>query len=79
MNVFVVYPDTRAGWALLREGESSPLHFGAKQEAIGYARCLAAANGPSAVKVETAFGQFETGWVYDGAGGAPRPLRSPRA
>lgn len=78
MNVFVVYPDTRAGWALLREGEGSPLHFGAKQEAIGYARCLAAANGPSAVKVETAFGQFETGWVYDGTG-APRPLRPPHA
>ncbi|MFO1362351.1 MAG: DUF2188 domain-containing protein [Burkholderiales bacterium] len=78
MNVFVVYPDTRAGWALLREGESAPLHFGAKQEAIGYARCLAAANGPSAVKVETAFGQFETGWEYDDAG-APRPLRPRRA
>ena len=77
MNVFVVYPDTRAGWALLREGESSPLHFSAKQAAIGYARCLAAANGPSAVKVETAFGQLEAGWVYDDAG-APRRLGPPR-
>jgi hypothetical protein len=73
VNVFVVYPDARAGWALLREGEVSPLHFGAKSEAIGYARCLAAANGPSALKVETAFGELESGWLFDGAGAA-RPL-----
>jgi hypothetical protein len=73
MNVFVVYPDARAGWALLREGEPSPLHFGAKEDAIGYARCLAAANGPSALKVETALGEIERGWMFDGAG-ASRPL-----
>jgi hypothetical protein len=73
MNVFVVYPDARAGWALLREGEPAPLHFGAKDDAIGYARCLAAANGPSALKVETAFGEIERGWMFDGAG-ASRPL-----
>jgi hypothetical protein len=74
MNVFVVYPNARAGWELLREGDASPLHFGAKNDAIGYARCLAAANGPSALKIETAFGQLETGWVFDGAGSA-RPIQ----
>jgi hypothetical protein len=39
MNVFVVYPNARAGWELLREGDASPLHFLAKDAAIGYARC----------------------------------------
>ena len=78
MNVFVVYANARAGWELLREGDAAPLHFGAKDAAIGYARCLAASNRPSALKIETAFGQLETGWVFDGAG-APRPIRSPGA
>jgi hypothetical protein len=77
MNVFVVYPNARAGWELLREGDASPLHFLAKDAAIGYARCLAAANRPSALKVETAFGQIETGWVFDGAGAA-RPIQPRR-
>jgi hypothetical protein len=77
MNVFVVYPNARAGWELLREGDASPLHFLAKDAAIGYARWLAAANRPSALKVETAFGQIETGWVFDDAGSA-RPLQPHR-
>lgn len=77
MKVFVVYPAARAGWALRREGDAAPLHFTVKDAAIGYARCLAAANGPSAVKVETAFGHLETGWVFDDAG-APRAIGPPR-
>jgi hypothetical protein len=77
MNIFVVYPNARAGWELLREGDAAPLHFLAKDAAIGYARCLAAANRPSALKVETAFGQVETGWVFENAGPA-RPINGPR-
>jgi hypothetical protein len=78
MNVFVVYPNARAGWELLREGDPTPLHFAAKDAAIGYARCLASANRPSALKVETAFGGLETGWIFDGAGQA-RPIDARRA
>jgi hypothetical protein len=76
MKVFVVYPNAHAGWELLREGDASSLHFLAKDAAIGYARSLAAANRPSALKVETAFGQVETGWIFDGTGVArPIPTR----
>jgi hypothetical protein len=77
MKVFVVYPNQRAGWAVLREGDADPMHFADRDAAIGYARCLATANRPSALKVETAYGQLETGFVFDREGPA-RPLASPR-
>jgi hypothetical protein len=73
VRTFVVYPARRAGWAVLREGDADPLHFADREAAIGYARCLAAANRPSALKVETAYGQVETGFVFDREG-EPRPL-----
>jgi hypothetical protein len=77
MKVFVVYPNQRAGWAVLREGDADPLHFQDREAAIGYARCLATANRPSALKVETAYGQLEAGFVFDREGSS-RPLSGAR-
>lgn len=75
MRSFVVYPDRRVGWSVLREGDSDPLHFEDREAAIGYARCLATANRPSTLKVETAYGQVESGLLFDRDGGV-RPLGS---
>jgi hypothetical protein len=65
MKVYVVYPSVRAGWAVLREGDADPLHFPDREAAIGYAQCLASANRPSALKVETAYGQVEARVVFE--------------
>jgi hypothetical protein len=65
MKVFVVYPSERSGWALLREGDPVPLHFGAKDAAIGYGRCMADANRPSALRVETWYGAVEATWRFE--------------
>ena len=73
MRTFVVYPDWRDGWSVLREGDVDPLHFTDRESAIGYARCLATANRPSTLKVETAYGQVESGIRFDRDGG-DRPL-----
>jgi hypothetical protein len=73
MKVFVVYPSARSGWALLREGDPIPLHFSAKDSAIGYGRCMADANRPSALRVETWYGAVEAAWRFDG--GAPAQPR----
>ncbi len=67
MRVFVVYPSERAGWALLREGDPVPLHFSAKEVAIGYGRCMADANRPSALRVETWYGAVEAAWRFEAA------------
>ena len=71
MRVFVVYPSEPAGWALLREGDPLPLHFSAKEEAIGYGRCMADANRPSALRVETWYGAVEAAWRFEAAAPAP--------
>ena len=65
MRLFVVYPSARSGWELLREGDSVPLHFSEKDSAIGYGRCIADANRPSALRVETAHGTVETAWRFE--------------
>jgi hypothetical protein len=65
MKTFVVYPSARAGWAVLREGEADPMHFADRDAALGYAQCLASANRPSALKVETAYGHVEARVVFD--------------
>jgi hypothetical protein len=67
MKVFVVYPSERSGWDLLREGDQSPLHFSAKESAIGYGRCMADANRPSALRVETWYGAVEATWRFEAA------------
>jgi hypothetical protein len=67
MKVFIVYPSERSGWALLREGDPIPLHFGAKASAIGYGRCMADANRPSALRVETWYGAVEEAWRFEAA------------
>lgn len=78
MNVFVVYPSVRAGWAVLREGEVNPLHFPDREAAVGYAQCLASANRPSALKVETAYGQVEARVVFERDGTTRRFARAAR-
>jgi hypothetical protein len=70
MKVFVVYPSQRSGWALLREGDALPLHFSAKASAIGYGRCMADANRPSALRVETWYGAVEEAWRFEGGAAA---------
>ena len=67
MRVFVVYPSERSGWELLREGDQLPLHFSAKASAIGYGRCMADANRPSALRVETRYGAIEAAWRFEAA------------
>jgi len=71
MKVFVVYPGARSGWELLREGERTPLHFNEKDSAIGYGRCLADANRPSALRVETSYGTVEAAWRFEHAEAVP--------
>ncbi len=78
MNVFVVYPSARTGWAVLREGEADPLHFPDREAAVGYAQCLASANRPSALKVETAYGQVETRVVFERDGTTRQFARAAR-
>lgn len=73
MRTFVVYPARGTGWAVLREGDADPLHFADREAAVGYARCLAVANRPSALRVETTYGHLETGFLFDREG-EPRPL-----
>jgi hypothetical protein len=68
MRLFVVYPSARSGWELLREGDKEPLHFDEKDSAIGYGRCMAEANRPSALRVETAYGTVETAWRFEDVG-----------
>lgn len=68
MRLFVVYPSARSGWALLREGDKEPLHFDEKDSAIGYGRCIADANRPSALRVETAHGTVEAAWRFEAVG-----------
>jgi hypothetical protein len=70
MKVFVVSPSERSGWDLLRDGDQIPLHFSAKASAIGYARCMADANRPSALRVETGYGAVEATWRFEAAGPA---------
>jgi hypothetical protein len=65
MKVYVVYPSARAGWELLREGDRDSLHFEDKDAAVSYGRCLADANRPSTLKVETPYGQVEVTWTFD--------------
>jgi len=72
MKVFVVYPGERSGWELLREGDQIPLHFSAKASAIGYGRCMADANRPSALRVETWYGAIEAAWRFEAAAPAPQ-------
>lgn len=67
MKVFVVYPSEPSGWKLLREGDQIPLHFSAKESAIGYGRCMADANRPSALRVETWYGAIEAAWRFEAA------------
>ena len=71
MKMFVVCPSERSGWALLREGDPIPLHFGTKASAIGYGRCMADANRPSALRVETWYGAVEAAWRFEAAAPAP--------
>jgi hypothetical protein len=73
MKVFVVYPSERSGWELLREGDQVPLHFSAKASAIGYGRCMADANRPSALRVETSYGAVEQTWRFEGVAPAGEP------
>lgn len=68
MKIFVVYPSARVGWELLREGEAGSLHFQDRDAAISYGRCLADANRPSTLKVETPYGQVEVAWMFESAG-----------
>jgi hypothetical protein len=68
MSVYVVYPSSRAGWELLREGDPDTLHFVDREQAIGYGRSLADVNRPSALKVESRYGVVEASWFFD----APR-------
>jgi len=70
MKVFIVYPSERSGWALLREGDALPLHFSAKASAIGYGRCMADANRPSALRVETWYGAVEEAWRFEAGAAA---------
>jgi Uncharacterized protein conserved in bacteria (DUF2188) len=65
MSVYVVYPSRRSGWELLREGEPDALHFADREQAIGFARSLADANRPSALKLESAYGVIEASWFFD--------------
>jgi hypothetical protein len=71
MKVFVVYPGARSGWELLREGERTPLHFSEKHSAIGYGRCIADANRPSALRVETSYGTVEAAWRFEEVAAVP--------
>jgi hypothetical protein len=68
MRLFVVYPSAGSGWKLLCEGDPVPLHFDEKEAAIGYGRCMADANRPSALRVETAYGAVETAWRFEDVG-----------
>jgi len=70
MKVFVVYPGARSGWELAREGDDASLHFTAKDSAIRYGRCIADANRPSALKIETSYGRVEAAWRFEDAGPA---------
>ena len=72
MKLFIVYPSERSGWALLREGDQIPLHFSAKESAVGYGRCMADANRPSALRVETWYGAIEAAWRFEAAAPAQR-------
>ena len=65
MTVYVVYPNRRAGWELLREGDPDTLHFTEREQAIGYGRSLADVNRPSALKVESPYGVVEASWFFD--------------
>ena len=68
MKIFVVYPSARAGRELLREGEVESLHFRDRDAALSYGRCLADANRPSTLKVETPYGRVEAAWLFEPAG-----------
>jgi Uncharacterized protein conserved in bacteria (DUF2188) len=68
MKTFVVYPSARFGWEVLREGDTESLHFDDREAAISYGRCLADANRPSALKIETPYGLVEAAWVFEIAG-----------
>ncbi len=68
MKIFVIYPSARVGWELLREGDPESLHFQDRDAALDYGRSLAAANRPSALKVETPYGQVEAAWMFEAAG-----------
>ena len=68
MKIFVVYPSARTGWEVLREGDSETLHFQQKDAAVSYGRCLADANRPSALRIETPHGRVEAAWTFEAAG-----------
>lgn len=75
MKIFVVYPSARAGWQLLREGEAETMHFRDLDAAVTYGRCLAEANRPSKLKIESPHGRVEAAWLFEAAG-AVRALAS---
>ena len=64
MSVYVVYPGSRSGLELRREGDPDALHFADREQAIGYGRSLADVNRPSALKVENPYGVVEASWFF---------------
>jgi hypothetical protein len=63
-NVFVVYPGALlTWWEVVRESEhADPFCFDTREQALAYARALAAAGPGSVVKLENWFGETEAAW-----------------
>jgi hypothetical protein len=62
--VLVVYPGAlQTWWEVVREGDDDdPFRFDTREQALAYARALAAAGPGSVVKLENWFGETESAW-----------------
>lgn len=74
-KVFVVYPGALlTWWEVVREGEhADPFCFDTREQALAYARALAAAGPGSMVKLENWFGETEAAWRIGVRGISPAP------